>query len=62
MVSVAKRLRRQVVALEIVGSTPIAHPIKLDVQRAPVAQWIEHLASDQGVGGSSPFRGTTFSR
>lgn len=21
---------------------------------APVAQWIEHLTSDQGVGGSSP--------
>ena len=27
---------------------------------APVAQWIEHLASDQGVGGSNPLRGTFF--
>ena len=27
MVSVAKRLRRQVVALEIEGSNPFAHPI-----------------------------------
>ena len=23
-------------------------------QHAPVAQWIEHLASNQGVGGSNP--------
>ena len=25
-------------------------------KNAPVAQWIEHLASDQGVVGSSPAR------
>lgn len=27
---------------------------------APVAQWIEHLSSEQGVGGSSPSRCTSF--
>src|SRR5207245_1826139 len=28
------------------------------VKLAPVAQWIEHLASNQGVGGSNPSRRT----
>ncbi len=28
--------------------------------RAPVAQWIEHLTSDQGVGGSNPSGRATF--
>ncbi len=30
--------------------------------RAPVAQWIEYLASNQGVGGSNPSGRTTYSR
>ena len=41
-------VRRQVVALEIVGSSPIAHP------SAPVAQRIEHWSSEPGVVGSNP--------
>ena len=43
-------------AQEIVGSNPIARPIGTPSINAPVAQWIEHLASDQGVAGSSPAR------
>ena len=43
-------------AQEIVGSNPIARPIGTPSNNAPVAQWIEHLASDQGVAGSSPAR------
>ena len=30
--------------------------------RAPVAQWIEHLTSDQRVGGSNPSGRATFPR
>ena len=29
-------------------------PMPIFLIYAPVAQWIEHLTSDQGVGGSSP--------
>ena len=54
MVGVVKRLRRQVVALEIGGSNPLAHPIVLNI--APVAQRTEHWASDPGVAGSNPAR------
>ncbi len=37
-------------------------PLSLSVNRAPVAQWIEHLTSDQMVGGSNPSGRATFSR
>ena len=30
------------------------YPLYLSVNRAPVAQWIEQLTSDQQVGGSNP--------
>ena len=43
-------------AQEIVGSNPIARPIIHPLNNAPVAQWIEFLASNQGVAGSSPAR------
>ena len=43
-------------AQEIVGSNPIARPISTPSDNAPVAQWIEYLASNQGVAGSSPAR------
>ncbi len=61
------RLRRQVVALEIEGSNPFAHPTSaLETDRrdgsvlhkallyAPVAQWIEHRSSEPRVTGSNP--------
>ena len=41
-------LRRQIVVLEIVGSTPIIHPIY-----DPLAQLAEHLTFNQGVPRSS---------
>ena len=31
-------------------------PVIMVNERAPVAQWIEHLTSDQTVGGSTPSR------
>ena len=40
-------------ALEIVGSNPIVHPINF-CNYAPVGQRIERLASDQEVAGSNP--------
>ena len=61
MVSVAKWLRRQVVALEIEGSNPFTHPTKYPLGQsvipsrlAPVAQWIEHRSSEPRVVGSNP--------
>ena len=74
MVGVAQWLRRQVVALEIEGSTPSTHPISqvspllfttlvsynLIVFSAPVAQWIEHRSSEPRVVGSNPSRRATF--
>ena len=47
-------------AQEIVGSNPIARPIIHPLNNAPVAQWIEYLASNQGVAGSSPAGRTIF--
>ena len=60
--SVAEWSRRLSVAQEITGSNPVARPkqrpgaFRVPVSRspAPVAQWIEHWASDPGVAGSSP--------
>ena len=60
--SVAEWSRRLSVAQEITGSNPVARPKNGSEQSgprllhlpAPVAQWIEHWASDPGVAGSSP--------
>ena len=35
-------------------------PVIMVNERAPVAQWIEHLTSDQTVGGSTPSRRAFF--
>jgi hypothetical protein len=45
--------------LRIVAQIAIQAPIK--VEKAAVAQLVEHLIRNEGVGGSSPFRGTILS-
>ena len=50
---------RRTVAAVVVGSSPIRHPVcKHAIVRAPVAQWTEHLTSDQVVGSSNLSGGT----
>ncbi len=47
-------LGRQIVALEVVGSNPIIHPIDFKLkQHDPLAQAVEHLTFNQGVRRSS---------
>ena len=40
------------------GNLSYIYTVFYAILHAPVAQWIEHLASDQRVGGSSPSRRT----
>ncbi len=44
---------------KVAGSNPLAPTSELLQINAPLAQRIEHLASDQRVGGSSPSGRTT---
>ena len=58
MAGVVQWLVRLVVAQKIAGSNPVTRPLLSDwsansCELAPVAQWIEYLASNQVVGSSN---------
>ena len=51
MVNVVQLVERQFVALVVVGSSPIVHPI---IMFGSLAQSVEHMTFNHGVPGSIP--------
>ena len=64
MVGVAQLAERWVVAPEVEGSSPFAHPIRRcsKIAYGPVAQLVEQGTLNPKVQGSNPCRSTTYLR
>lgn len=66
-VGVAQMVERQIVVLNVAGSSPVAHPRFsaapsniFAILRRGVAQLVAHSLWERGVAGSSPAAPTTF--
>ncbi len=60
MVGVAQVVERQVVVLDVAGSSPVAHPISITNFSRGVAQLVAHSLWERGVASSSLAAPTIF--